>query len=127
MQLTYNGIVIQKKVSVKKIISAFDNAMDWSKVDCYAQKMNQEMLHHGFPPISGYPTIISDADVGGAFLTGEEIGEHHIGEYAWKVTDGHHRSFASIQAELPYLETSLDESTITDELELHLYRQSLKS
>ena len=114
---TYNGILIPKTIKPTRIISAFQNEMDWKKVNEYTDIMTAEMLSHDFPDIQGFPYIIQEEDVGGMFLT-EEIEEEHIGQMAWKVTDGHHRSFAAIAANLPYIGVELDYSTITNEKDL---------
>jgi hypothetical protein len=80
--------------------------------------MKCEMLSNNFPAIEGYPSIINEDDIGKEFLTGEEITSEHLGEYFWNVTNGHHRTLAAINANLPHLLTTLDYSCITNENEL---------
>lgn len=110
----YNGLNVPSKISPELIISAFANPIDDSKVEYYTHIMSEKMLSHDFPPISGYPTIIDENDVGDYFLTGEEITDNHIGQQVWVVTDGHHRTLAAIAANLPFIETELDYSTVTN-------------
>lgn len=121
---TYNGIIVPKQIKPTLIISAFENDMDSGKVEHYTNILKEEMLSHSFPPIMGFPTIIDESDIGIFFLTGEEIEERHIGLLAWKVTDGHHRSESAIAAKLPYLETELDFSTITSEVDIKNFRDA---
>jgi hypothetical protein len=118
--ITYNGIRVPETISPKMIISAFQNLVDNEKVQEYSEKMKEEMLSHDFPPIEGYPRIIDQDDVDSniEFLNGDQVTEEYIGKMAWMVTDGHHRSLAAIEANLPYLEVKLDYSTITDPEEL---------
>lgn len=123
---TYNGIIVPKKIKPTLIISAFANDMDSGKVEHYTNVMRVEMLSHSFPPIEGFPTIIDESDVGDFFLTGEEIEECHIGILAWKVTDGHHRAKSAICAKLPYIETELDYSTITNEVDMKNFKDAMK-
>lgn len=123
---TYNGIIVPKQIKTNRIISAFQNAMDFEKIDNYTNIMRYEMLSHSFPPITGFPTIIDEDDIGQEFLTGEEITEKHIGVLAWKVTDGHHRSVSAIEARIPYLETELDYSTLTSEVDMQNFREAMK-
>jgi len=114
----YNGIRIPKQVNPNTVISSFQNEMDWDKVERYTQEMKEKMLSHDFPPITGFPSIINESDIGQKFLNGNEITEEDIGKQVWKVTDGHHRAISAINAELPYIEVELDYSTITDPNEL---------
>lgn len=115
---TYNDITIPPIIRVDRIISAFENIIDQDKLDLYTETMKAEMLSHDFPPILGFPTIITDDDTNDFFISGEKITEEHIGQLAWKVTDGHHRSLAAIKAGLPHLEVNLDYSCITSEEDL---------
>lgn len=117
---TYNGIRVPESIRTCMIISAFQNEIDYSKVELYADVMREEMLNHNFPPIMGYPSILTEDDVDQSqqFLSGEDITEDHIGQLAWFVTDGHHRSLAAIEANLPTLPTTLDYNTITNETDL---------
>lgn len=112
---TYNGLNVPTKINPSLIISAFANEMDEEKINQYTEVMKTEMLGHNFPAITGYPVIIDEDDVEGWFLNGDNIAETFLGCIAWKVTDGHHRSYAAINAKLPYIETTLDYSTITNE------------
>ena len=112
---TYNNLQVPTQIHPHRIISAFANEIETSKVEAYAFDMSIKMLSHEFPPIKGYPVLIDDNDIGEQFLTGEEITTKDIGKLCWKVTDGHHRSLAAIESNLPYLETMLDYSTITNE------------
>lgn len=116
--MTYNGIKLPQTIRTSRIISAFANEIEPEKVSKYADIMKTEMLSHSFPPIMGYPSIISEDDDGKEFLNGMEIDESHIGTLVWFVTDGHHRSLAAIEAGIPYLEVELDYSTITCEKDL---------
>lgn len=122
MGATYNGLNVPTTIKTNRIISAFQNEMDYDKLGEYAEIMAVQMLSHEFPPIQGYPVIIDDNEIGDCFLTGEEITEDHAGQLAWMVTDGHHRTLAAIQANLPYLGTELDYSTITNETDFKNYR-----
>ncbi len=98
------------RISPGRVISAFANEINDSKIEEYADIMTREGLLHTFPPIKGFPIIINEDDVErfGAFLSGVELKSSDIGEYAWVTTDGHHRVLAAIEANLPYLETKLD-------------------
>lgn len=109
-----------------RIISAFSNPLNMNKVEKYKEIMDEERLSHPFPPIKGYPIIIDSNDVGEIFLNGEEITEANIGEYAWKVTDGHHRSAAAIDSDLPYLETELERAYLGDEKDYILEYNQMK-
>lgn len=110
----YNGIKVPKTVNPRMVISAFANPIDESKVEEYTEKMRDMMLSHDFPPITGFPTVIDESDVGDYFLSGDEITEEHIGKQAWKVWDGHHRTLAAINANLPYIEVELEKAAVTD-------------
>jgi len=110
----YNDISVPEKINPTLVMSAFANPIDDEKVENYTQIMQQEMLGHDFPPIMGFPRVISEEDVGEYFLTGEEIEDTHIGQKVWVVTDGHHRTLAAINAGLPYINTELDFSTVTN-------------
>jgi len=112
---TYNGLTVPKTIKTGLIISAFANDIEPDKVENYTEIMKAEMLSHNFPPIMGYPVIIDEDDLEGSFIDGSNIAETCLGKMAWMVTDGHHRSLAAIEAGLPYLEVTLDYSTITNE------------
>lgn len=120
--MKYNDINIPPLIRVDRIISAFSNCIDDNKVELYTNIMRAEMLSHEFPPIEGFPTIIDENDIGDYFMTQEEITEDHIGQLAWKVTDGPHRTLAAIEAQLPHLEITLDYSCITSEEDLLQYK-----
>lgn len=118
--MKYNDLNVPPLIRTDRIISAFANPVDYRKVEDYALTMQIEMLSHSFPPIKGYPFIISeeDTETGECFMNGNPIEAEHIGQIAWKVTDGHHRTLAAIEANLPHLEVELDYSCITDQKEL---------
>lgn len=116
--MKYNGMNVPATIKTGLIISAFENAIEPDKLQLYTDIMSVEMLGHSFPPIQGYPHEIDDSDIGGYFLNGNPIEWADLGKIAWKVTDGHHRSLAAIEANLPYIETALDYSCITEESEL---------
>ena len=107
------------QVRVDRIISAFFNPVNWAKVDDYAERMT---CGETPPPILGYPTTIDENDVGERFLSGEFIEEEHIGESAWYVTDGHHRSCAALQAGLWNLDAERDSATFATWAELEEYQ-----
>lgn len=102
------------RISPKKIISAFENIIDVDKLEKYTNIFNSKMLSHGFPPIKGYPNIIDESDVGKEFLSGNVVSEDNIGEYVWVLTDGHHRTLAALEANVPYLETQIDHAYFVD-------------
>lgn len=112
---------IPTQIDPNLVVSAFENEMDWNKVNDYTDKMTADMMQHEFPPIKGFPSEITDEDVGGVWMNGDEITSDDVGKKIWKVTDGHHRTIAAINSALPYIETELDYATITDEAELELY------
>jgi len=116
--MTYNGLNVSKRINTNRIISAFENDINWNKIDKYTAEMQEKMLSHDFPAILGFPSVICEDDLGKCFLTNEEITEEHIGIFVWNVTDGHHRSISAINANIPYLEVELDYSCITVEEEL---------
>jgi len=119
---TYNDITVPPIIRTDRIISAFENCVDYDKVEKYANTMKAEMLSHDFPPILGYPGIIDEDDVDEKmFLNGEVVENEHVGNLVWYVTDGHHRSLAAIEAHLPHLEVEIDFSTITSEADLKQY------
>lgn len=112
---TYNGKNVPTQIKPTLIISAFANEIEDAKVEEYTAIMKAEMLSHNFPPITGFPRVIDEDDLFGWFIDGREITEDLLGIEVWAVTDGHHRSLAAINARLPYLNTTLDYSTITNE------------
>lgn len=120
--MVYNGINVPPLIRTDRIISAFQNEIDESKIEEYTNVMRREMLSHDFPPINGYPSIIDEDDIGMLFLNGEEVDKSHIGTLVWYVTNGHHRAISAINAELPHLATELDCSCITDEKELQQFK-----
>ena len=106
-------------IAPKHIISAFANPIDQEKVEDYENQFKHLGLSHKFPPIKGYPDVITEEDFGDYFINGIEITENDLGTYVWKVTDGHHRSHAALNAGLPYIHTELDTTALADE-ELYL-------
>lgn len=110
----YNGIRVPETVNPRMVISAFANPIDDSKVEEYTNTMKEMMLSHDFPPITGFPTLIDENDIGDYFLSGEEITDEHVGKKAWKVWDGHHRTIAAINANLPYIQVELEKAAVTD-------------
>jgi hypothetical protein len=118
---TYNGMKVPAHIDPKLIISAFENGIDHDKVTEFAAYMKMDMLGHSFPEIEGFPSIITEGDFGKEFLTGEVVTEEHLDKMVWMVTNGHHRSLAAIEAELPYFPTTLDYNTITTEIDLKNY------
>ena len=48
------------------------------------------------------------------FLSGKKITEKNLGEYAWVVTDGHHRVVSALEVGLPKLETTVDYSYVDE-------------
>jgi len=121
---TYNDIVIPPLIRVDRILSAFVNHIDYNKVMNYALVMNINGLNHDFPPIKGYPGIIDENDIGQYFLNEKEVDETHLGCLVWFVTDGHHRTLAAIEANLPHLETEIDYNCITTEKDLKQFENS---
>lgn len=124
MPQTYNDMVVPTTINPRMIISAFTNEIDSEKVEDFTQVMQSEMLSHTFPPIKGFPTIIDEDDLEGWFVDGRSIPETCLGKLAWKVTDGHHRSLAAIAARLPYVETTLDYTAITNEKDFGTFNTS---
>lgn len=85
------------------ILSAFQNAMDWEKVERYTKELIESDISgihptDVFPPITGFETTITEEDLGETFISGQEnlitVTKEHLGKKVWKVTDGHHRAFA---------------------------------
>ncbi len=124
--LTYNDILVPDRINTNKIISAFENSIDYSKIDEYTQTMQELMLSHEFPAISGYPHKLTNEDIGITFLNGEQVESKNIGNLVWFVTDGHHRAISAINANIPYLFTELDFSTITTEKDMENFRNQNK-
>lgn len=120
--MTYNDIQVPATIKTDRIISAFENVIENSKVEEYAEIMSNEMLSHNFPPIQGFPNIVSKEDIGEYFMAGGKVTRQDVGKLVWMVTDGHHRTLAAIQANLPYLEVTLDYSTITNEKDFAQFR-----
>ena len=115
---TYNGLRVPKTVDTNLLVSAFENAMDFDKIEEYTDVYREQMLSNEFPPILGHPSILDEGDIGNYFMNGDEITEDDLGKQVWMVTDGHHRSISAINAKVPYISVELDYSTITDEKEL---------
>jgi len=123
MKQTYNGLFVPSQIKTDRIISAFCNEIDVQKIESYTEIMREQMLSHPFPPISGFPSIIDESNFGDCFLTGEEITGEHVGQIAWFVTDGHHRAMSAVNASLPFVETALDYSTITNETDFKNFQE----
>ncbi len=87
--ITYNNINVPHSIKTNRIISAFQNEMDFDKVEKYTAIMKELMLSHDFPPIMGYPRIIDEDDIGENYLNGEPVEFYHVGQLVWMVTDGH--------------------------------------
>jgi len=120
--MVYNGINVPPLIRTDRIISAFQNEIDESKIEEFTNIMRREMLSHDFPPINGYPSFVDEDDIGVLFMNGEVVDESHVGMLVWYVTDGHHRTISAINAELPHLATELDYSCITNEKDLQQYK-----
>lgn len=117
------------------ILSAFQNQMDWTKVEMYTKELIESDINGKhpsdvFPPIKGYETIIDETDLGDKFIWGDldrmiEVTEEHLGKKVWKVTDGHHRAFAFARAYeqtnllcFKWIETELDYSCFVSQQEI---------
>lgn len=124
------------------ILSAFENQMDWSKVERYTEELIQsdiDGIHPSdvFPPIKGYETTIDKTDLGSNFIWGDldrmiEVTKEHLGKKVWKVTDGHHRAFAFARAYeqtkllcFKWIETERDYATLTSQEEIENFNNSL--
>ena len=103
------------EISPNMVVSAYANPLEYNKVKEYEDIFNADYLQHEFPPIEGFPFIIDEYDIGNVFMCGEYISNKYIGKYAWKVTDGHHRTMAAINTNIPYLETKLQYAYLGDE------------
>lgn len=103
-------------ISPNYVISAFANPTSPDKIEKYSTEMKLKMMNHNFPPIKGYPIIIDDGDIErfDYFLSGEKITENNLGEYAWVVTDGHHRVVSALEVGLPRLKTIVDYSYVDE-------------
>lgn len=128
IQLTYNWIKVPENFNPKMIISAFDNPIDYNKVDKYTEDMlNEYDFEYTFPPIMWFPSIIDEDMVDNEyFLTGEPVSEDDIWKICWYVTDWHHRVLSAINANKKYIDVELDRSTITIESELELFDKIYK-
>lgn len=107
----------RKRISPNYIVPTFDNTIDTIKLEKYINIMKSKMLGHPFPPISGFPDFIDESMIGSEFLNGKIINKNDIGKYVWRITDGHHRALAAIDANIPYLETKCDFAYIANETE----------
>lgn len=116
--MKYNGEQVPKEVLIDRIVSAFCNPIEQWKVEEYTRMMQ---CGDEFPNIDGYPSQIDDMDIGQQFMTGEEITEEHAGLKVWRVTDGHHRTLAAIEAGHRTIGVTLDYSCITIEEELQQF------
>ncbi len=103
-------------VSPKYVISAFANPISPNKIKKYSDEMQLKMMNHDFPPIKGYPIIIDKNDMERFeyFLSGEKIKDNDLGEYAWVVTDGHHRVVSALNVGLSQLKTIVDYSYVDE-------------
>jgi hypothetical protein len=117
---TYNDITIPPIIRTDRIVSAFYNPIDFNKVEEYTIIMLNEGLCHGFPSIKGYPSIIDADDMENTDFSIMDINaDYDIGDLIWYITDGHHRTLAAINANLPHLEVELDYSCIVTEKDLY--------
>lgn len=98
------------RISPSMVISGFNNSVDWNKVDEYYDIFVELGMNNEFPPIKGYPIIITQDDIDRyeVFIDNREITKNDIGKYAWIITDGWHRTLAALRANVPYLETKID-------------------
>lgn len=110
-----------------RIISALCNPVDPNKVEEYAEIMRYMGLQHDFPPILGFESTIDEDDVenGVEFMTGELVTEDHLGLEVWRVTDGHHRTLANIEAGLGWIEVEKDYNTCVTQEELDEFKNRL--
>ena len=89
-----------EQVNTDYLISAFENGMDWDKVDEYAERLIIEDIYHECPAIQGFYRILDENDIGTPFIRHPDlegdvlVSEEHMGFKIWVVTNGHHRSFA---------------------------------
>jgi hypothetical protein len=125
--LTYNGLFVPPQIKTGRILSAFENAMDWDKVERFTDVLRVELLQNDVPPIKGFPDVLSEDDIGKAFLSGEEVTADHVGERVWYVTDGHHRSLAHIEADVRYIRTELDYTCITSQEDFKTYTRLMEN
>lgn len=104
-------------ISPNMVIAAYENAIYDEKLKKYYNTFKHEMLTNDFPPIRGFPTIITNYEIEryGTFLNGNDITVDDIGKYAWILTDGFHRTLAAIKSNLPYLKTTIDFAYVGDE------------
>jgi len=121
--MQYNGMLIPSFVRSERIISAFENVIDSQKVEEFKDAM---ICGEQFPPITGYPDVIDEDDVGKVFMDGSEVVKSDVGQSVWYVTDGHHRTIAAIEAGICRLNVMMDMSCFTDEDELLKYRKYLQ-
>ena len=65
-----------------RIVSAFFNPLDHTKLQEYESIFSELGCYHEFPPILGYPGVIGDREIDGglSFLDDTEITEAHRGE-----------------------------------------------
>ena len=97
-------------IDPNRCISAFSNPIDPDKVNEYTKVMTG--LDHPFPPIQGYPDIITrdDLDRGFKFMNGDEVVMDDVKSYVWFVTDGHHRVTTALRNDIPHLDTVIDKA-----------------
>ena len=104
-------------IDTNMVIGAYQNDIDVNKLNKYIDVMKNELLSNNFPPIKGYPIIISETDIEryGEYLNGEEIQKSDIGKYAWILTDGFHRTLSALEVGLERIPTEIDYSYVNDE------------
>lgn len=103
----------QNFIRTTHIVSAFANAIDFHKVEMYANDMSMQDNMQGcidFPPIMGFYTTFDPNEDQTIFNLFNEDVQHEVleGETIFKVTNGHHRSIAAVYAGIWGLETEFD-------------------
>lgn len=122
--LKYNWQDVPDTINPKMVISAFENMIDYDKVEQYTEVMQSEYdFEYTFPPILWYPSIITEdmVDNEDMFLSGDEITSDLIGKACWMVTDWHHRTLAAVNSWKTYIDVELDRTAITDPLEVEAF------
>ncbi len=104
------------RINPNLVIPAFSNHIYPEKLEKYIDVFKSELLENDFPPIKGYPIILTTHDIERfeTFLNGDDISTSDIGKYAWIVTDGYHRTLAAIEADMPYILTEVDYSYVDE-------------
>ena len=72
------------------------------------------------PAILGWWDRIDLADVGTFFMNGVEIEKHHVGDIVFFVTDGHHRTWSSLECGC-YLQVKPAREAMTTQAQLDWY------